>query len=157
MRFFHITVVSAFGAGFARFAPGTWGTLVGTIILYGLWSFGALSSPWMLLLITAGVTGLSYWSITQLPDNWIHDDQRIVIDEVLGLWVTMLWVPINWKTLILSFILFRLYDIFKPLGIRRFDNLKSDFAVIVDDLVAGVYANITLQILIVALSAYEVW
>jgi len=157
MKAFHIAVVSALGAGFAKFAPGTWGTLVGSIILWMLWIGGILSTPLVLLALTIGVTVLGYWSITQLPDTWIHDDQRIVIDEVLGLWVTMLWVPINWKTILLSFILFRLFDIFKPLGIRSFDDMKSDFTVIVDDIVAGVYANITLQILIVALSAYELW
>ncbi len=157
MKFYHTTIVTAFGAGYAKFAPGTWGTLVGSIILWILWTCGLLTAPWVLLAITLGVTALGHWSVTQLPDTWIHDDQRIVIDEVLGLWVTMLWVPISWKTLLLSFILFRLFDIFKPLGIRSFDNMKSDFAVIVDDLVAGVYANITLQILIVALSAYELW
>ncbi len=157
MKFFHITVVSAFGAGFAKIAPGTWGTLVGSLLLYLLWSFGGLSSPWLLLVLTIMVTGLGYWSITKLPDTWIHDDQRIVIDEVLGLWVSMLWIPISWKTILLSFVLFRVYDIFKPLGIRSFDNMKSDIAVIVDDLIAGVYANITLRILIVALSAYELW
>jgi len=108
MKAFHIAVVSALGAGFAKFAPGTWGTLVGSIILWMLWIGGILSTPLVLLALTIGVTVLGYWSITQLPDTWIHDDQRIVIDEVLGLWVTMLWVPINWKTILLSFILFRL-------------------------------------------------
>jgi len=157
MKNLHIAIVSAFGAGFARFAPGTWGTLVGSIILYLLWTAGALTSPWTLVVMTIGVSLLGYYSIKQLPDSWIHDDQRIVIDEVVGLWATMIWIPINIKTLVLSFILFRLYDIFKPLGIRKFDDMTSDLGVIVDDLIAGVYANLTLRLVIVALSSYELW
>jgi len=157
MKMLHISIVSAIGAGFAKFAPGTWGTLVGSIIVYIVWQLGGLTSPWTLVFMTLGVSIIGYYSITKLPNSWVHDDQRIVIDEVVGLWATLIWIPINWKTLILSFVLFRLYDIFKPLGIRKFDNMDSDIGVIVDDLLAGVYANLTLRLVIVALSAYELW
>lgn len=157
MRLFHLLIASALGSGYAKFAPGTWGTLVGSIILGALWHLGALSHHLILLFLTVAMSIIGYWSITQLPKDWVQDDQRIVIDEVLGLWVAMLWIPISWKSLIASFILFRLFDIFKPLGIRKFDNIKSDAAVIVDDLVAGVYANLTLRLVIVVLSAYGIW
>jgi len=140
-----------------RFAPGTWGTLVGSLIMTVLWQLGWLSSPWILVLLTLIFTLIGYYSITQLSDDWEHDDQRIVIDEVVGVWMTMLFIPITWEAIILSFILFRLYDIFKPLGIRYFDRLHSDWGVMVDDLVAGVYANLTLRLVIVALSSYGYW
>ena len=139
------------------FAPGTWGTLVGNLVIIALWQMGLLTSLWTIPLLTIAWSLIGYWSITQLPEDWQHDDQRIVIDEVVGVWLTLAFVPISWQTIVLSFILFRVFDIWKPLGIRRFDNLKSDFSVIVDDLVAGVYANITLRIVLLLLTTYGIW
>lgn len=152
-----ITIASAFGAGFAPFAPGTWGTLVGSIILALMWQGGLTDTGWPLLIFTFLVSLLGYWSINHLPKSWKHDDQRIVVDEVVGLFTTMIFIPITWKTIVLSFILFRVFDIWKPLGIRKFDNLHSNASVIVDDLVAGVYANFTLRGLILLLTAYGYW
>ncbi len=139
------------------FAPGTWGTLVGNLIIVALWQMQLLSSIWIIPILTILFSLIGYWSITQLPKDWEHDDQRIVIDEVVGVWATLIFIPISWKTIILSFILFRIFDIWKPLGIRRFDNLKSDISVIVDDLLAGVYANIALRGLLLLLTSYGIW
>ncbi len=139
------------------FAPGTWGTLVGNLIIIALWQMGLLESIWIIPLLTIAWSLIGYWSITELPDGWEHDDQRIVIDEVVGVWLTLAFIPISWTTIILSFILFRVFDIWKPLGIRKFDDLKSDFSVIVDDLIAGVYANITLRLLLLFLATYGIW
>ena len=138
-------------------APGTWGTLVGNLIIVALWQMQLLSSIWIIPILTILFSLIGYWSITQLPNDWEHDDQRIVIDEVVGVWATLIFIPISWKTIILSFILFRIFDIWKPLGIRRFDNLKSDISVIVDDLLAGVYANIALRGLLLLLTSYGIW
>ena len=107
--------------------------------------------------ITAGSCLIGYYSITNLPADWVHDDQRIVIDEVLGLFVAMLFIPLSWQNLFFSFILFRIFDIWKPLGIRNLDNFHSDFSVIVDDLLAGVYANLALRGLMLLLSSYDLW
>ncbi len=144
-------ISSGFGSGFIPLAPGTWGTAVASLITTFLWLLEAeylyFSSYALCLFFT--LTG--YWAIIVLKDEWVHDDQRIVVDEMIGLWITLFFIPINGLTIILSFILFRLFDIFKPLGIRYFDNINTHWAVIVDDMVAGVYANITLQLLLLAL------
>lgn len=153
----HTLIASGLGSGYAPFAPGTWGTLVGTFVLYGLAYCDWFNTGWMLLTITAIVSLIGYYSITQLPEGWVHDDGRIVIDEVLGLFTSMLFIPLTVKTLVLSFILFRVFDIWKPLGIRSFDKLKSNSSVIVDDLLAGVYANLTLRLVILLLSTYDLW
>lgn len=157
MTKFHIFIASGLGSGFARFAPGTWGTLVGSVLVYLMWQGGILFNDWILTAVTVGTTLLGYWSVTQLPESWIHDDQRIVIDEVVGLFATMMFIPLSLKSIILGFILFRVFDIWKPLGIRKFDNLKSDSSVIVDDLLAGVYANIALRGLLLILIRYDIY
>lgn len=137
-------------------APGTWGTLVGSLIIIMLSQMGLLESHWVIPILIVSFSFIGYWCISQLPVSWQHDDQRIVIDEVVGLWMTLAFIPINWMTIISSFILFRIFDIWKPLGIRRFDNLKSDISVIVDDIIAGVYANLTLRGLLLLLT-YDIW
>ena len=148
---FAVFFASGFYSGFAPFAPGTFGSIVGSIMVYVLLTFHMIKSPWTLLGLSLMCFAIGFWSIKRLPASWEHDDQRIVIDEVLGIFISLCFVPINLQTILLSLVLFRLYDIFKPLGIRKFDNLSSDMSVLLDDALAGVYANISLQILILIL------
>jgi phosphatidylglycerophosphatase A len=153
MKWLATFISSAGGAGYVPFAPGTWGTLVGCIILYVLsYFFVGFNSGWQLVGLTIVLSVFSHQLIAFLPDTWVHDDGRIVIDEVLGLWVTLFFLPVTPTTLVLGFIFFRIFDIWKPLGIRYFDQLKSNWGVIVDDIVAGVYANIALRGVILILS-----
>jgi len=76
-----------------------------------------------------------------------RDPQVVTIDEVAGYLVTMLIFPNNWKWLLAGFVLFRVFDIIKPWPASYFDNVsRRGFAVVMDDIVAGIYANICLQI-----------
>ena len=74
---------------------------------------------------------------------------KIVIDEVFGMTISLLFLPINFITIVIAFVLFRFFDILKPLGIRKAEKLKNGWGVMVDDLVAGIYSNIIIQILII--------
>ncbi len=152
MKKLAIVISSGFGTGFIKPAPGTWGTTMAFLISIGLW-LSPLSDIVNMPIILSGVFYvLGLWSINVLSDDWEEDDQRIVVDEMIGFWITVIFIPISWTSLILAFILFRLYDIFKPLGIRKFDNIKTNWAVLVDDVAAGVYANVTLRIILILLS-----
>lgn len=75
------------------------------------------------------------------------DDQRIVIDEVAGVWVALAFLPKTILFLSLGFILFRIFDIKKPFFIKKLQKLKGGFGITVDDIVAGICANVILQIL----------
>lgn len=79
---------------------------------------------------------------------WGKDSSKVVIDEVLGMMVAVLLLPKTVSVVIGSFILFRLFDIFKPLGIRLAEGLKKGWGVMVDDLWAGIYANIGMQLVL---------
>lgn len=152
MKKLAIVISSGFGTGFIKPAPGTWGTAMAFLITIGLW-LSPLSDIVNMPIILSGVfCVLGLWSVNVLSDDWEDDDQRIVVDEMIGFWITMIFIPMSWTSLILAFILFRLYDIFKPLGIRKFDNIKANWAVLVDDVAAGVYANVTLRIILILLS-----
>jgi phosphatidylglycerophosphatase A len=76
------------------------------------------------------------------------DDGRIVIDEVVGFLVTMLFVPHTWKAVALGFVLFRIFDVLKPPPARKLQDLRGGVGVVIDDLVAGVYACVCLHVLL---------
>jgi phosphatidylglycerophosphatase A len=80
---------------------------------------------------------------------WGEDASKIVIDEVLGMFLTLCFVPFSWTNLLLGFVLFRFYDIVKPFGIRKLEQYPHGWGVMLDDAAAGVAANGTLQVLLV--------
>ena len=146
MKKIAILIASGFGSGFAPIASGTWGALMGLLILWAV-QFGLGSDVWIWpLFLTILFTIVGYWSIGVLPSTWSEDDSRITVDEIIGMLITMIGIPLELKCLILGFILFRIFDIVKPLGIRAFDKKKTNWAVIVDVIIAGVYANLLLRI-----------
>lgn len=91
---------------------------------------------------------LSLLTINQLEKIWGKDNRRITADEVLGILVTFFFLPIKLKTLILGFLLFRFYDIFKLPFIRKVEKITGALGVILDDLLAGFLANITLRVIL---------
>jgi phosphatidylglycerophosphatase A len=74
------------------------------------------------------------------------DDPRIIIDETVGYWTAMLFLPRSWPAIVAAFLLFRIFDVWKPLGIRRLGHLPGGWGVLLDDIGAGVAANLLLQI-----------
>ncbi len=78
----------------------------------------------------------------------VKDPQFVVIDEVAGQWITLLFVPVAWKTLLAGFILFRGFDIVKPPPVRQLERLPEGTGIVVDDVAAGIYALGVLQLLI---------
>ncbi len=147
-------IASFWGVGYFPIAPGTAGALVGAILFYLIyWAFHHFQihqviSIASLVLLTVVVTLLANISINKLDKEWEHDASQIVIDEVVGVWITLLFVPFNWIYFLIGFVLFRFFDIAKPLGIKKVDKLNSNWSVILDDILAGIYANLCLQIII---------
>ncbi len=150
----HRIISTGLGAGYSPIAPGTAGSIVGAILFYGFnMAFNSynLSTWWILfgnilLIVILYIAGLL--AIQKTHKEWNHDDNRIVIDEIIGIGITILATPLSWQIYVAAFVLFRVFDIWKPLFIRKLDNIKSDNGVLLDDVLAGIYANIVLQILI---------
>lgn len=143
---------TGFGSGYSPIAPGTAGSIVGCVMFYVLNllfptyfpGFGKDSIYFITLIALFLIIGVK--ASCFLEKEWGEDPQKIVIDEIVGVWVALLFVPYSHVNLLLAFILFRLFDIFKPLGIRKFEKMNKGWGVMMDDVVAGVYANICLQI-----------
>ncbi|MFK7776221.1 MAG: phosphatidylglycerophosphatase A [Saprospiraceae bacterium] len=150
MKSLHKLNATVLGAGYSPFAPGTMGALVGILILFLIkWQQPELQFfTWGLLLATIIFTLLGVWSTNELESEWGKDPSKVVVDELIGVWIAVLWIPIETQWLVLGFILFRFFDIAKPLGIRRLESIKGGWGVMLDDVGAGIYANIVLQAIV---------
>lgn len=134
-----------FGSGLSSFAPGTAGTLM-AVLLYiplatlSLWSY-------ITVLVIGSLMGV-YLCETTSKALGGHDNPAIVWDEFLGYWLTMLLAPSGWVWIVVGFVLFRLFDIWKPWPINIVDkNMQGGFGIMLDDLLAGVYALLLLQLI----------
>lgn len=127
-----------FGSGLAPKAPGTFGTLA-AVPLFLL--VAPLSSPlYLLLLLLMSVAGI-YICGKAAEDAGVPDHGAIVWDEFVGFLITMFLIPITWQSLLVGFLLFRLFDIFKPWPISYLDkNCHGGLGIMLDDIVAGIAA-----------------
>jgi phosphatidylglycerophosphatase A len=142
-RFFFLLLGSGFGSGYFSLAPGTAGTVVGICFF---WCFSKFSPPLYLITLLSFIF-LSVWIADGAEKIFQQKDSRtIVIDEIAGFLVTMLWIPFTVITVGIGFLLFRLLDILKPYPACWIDrNLSGGWGIVLDDVAAGIYANLILQ------------
>jgi phosphatidylglycerophosphatase A len=133
-----------FGSGLAPVAPGTFGTLAGVPIC-----LLCLPLPWLgRLLVVLVLTALSVYVSSRAEEIYQKkDDQRIVIDEIIGFQVTMLPVTITVLHLCAGFVLFRVFDILKPFPLNNLQKLPGGWGVVMDDVGAGIYAGVAMLLL----------
>jgi len=137
-------LATGFYSGPSPFAPGTAGTLVGVFIC-----LLCLPMPWILrLLFVLALLALSFYVAGEAENIYQKkDDQRIVVDEIIGLQITMLPVAINGLNLCAGFVLFRIFDILKPFPLKNLQELPGGWGVVADDVGAGIYAGAVLWLL----------
>ena len=144
-------IASAGFVGYIPFAQGTFGSLCGLVLFLLLPGHLFAGNLTAVALCLAGVCVTFYflgvWSAGVCESVWGHDPGRVVIDEVVGMLVTLFFVPLTAITVLPGFLLFMAFDIFKPQPVRWTDkNLPGGWGVMTDDVIAGVCANICLQI-----------
>jgi phosphatidylglycerophosphatase A len=145
MRRLVILLATWWGVGFTPLASGTAGTLA-AIPLFLLLSLFPLS---IYLPCVLGLGLLACWAAGKAEVIFgEQDSRRIVIDEVVGFCVTMIALPPTWPYLLVGFLLFRTFDIIKPPPIRFVERkVKGGYGVVLDDVLAGIYAHIALRLL----------
>lgn len=143
-RFFIVVFFSFFGAGFFPFAQGTFTSLIICFIYF----FVPLEIPIELVLLFVLIS-VSFIFVPKVNQIWNQKDPSyVVIDEVIGMMITFLFLPKTILTLILGFVLFRFFDVLKIPPVNFFDKMQSPYGIILDDIIAGIMANILLRILI---------
>jgi len=137
-------VFSVAGMGYIRYGPGTVGTLAAAL------GWGMLRPSLVCQLSTmVFVFLLGLWSIPfAIELSAKKDPQCVVIDEVLGYCVAMAGIPGSWINILSAFVLFRVFDIFKPPPCRRLETISGPWGVLMDDVMAGIYTNISMQLLV---------
>lgn len=139
-------IAFGFGSGLSPKAPGTVGTLVAIPIYLLMQSY----DPWIYaaILIVLSLVGIYIAGESARKLN-THDHGGIVIDEICGYLLTMFMAPAGWVWIIVGFILFRIFDIFKPWPINLADQkVTGGFGIVLDDLIAGVYALLSLNVIV---------
>ncbi|MGD8435072.1 MAG: phosphatidylglycerophosphatase A [Syntrophobacterales bacterium] len=141
-----VFLATGFFTGFLPTMPGTWGTFAGIpliIITHRLTSIMQAVVTIVFVTFAAYIAGRAEILFED------RDARPIVIDEMAGFLITLLWLPLNFVTLCLGFILFRLFDIVKPppIGILE-KRLRGGWGIVLDDVLAGVFANVTLRLLL---------
>jgi len=143
-------IATFFGAGRLKPGPGTWAS-VATVALWAAACFfiPPASRAWVAILATIAVTLLGIPAATRVARaTGIKDPQFVVIDEVAGQLLTLIAVPLSWKTFLAGLILFRVFDILKPFPIRRLEQLPEGTGIMMDDLGAGVLALAIVHLLL---------
>jgi len=135
-------VATGLGAGYAPWIPGTFGSLVGVALAWTLALGGAPAT-------VAGfcaVTAAGVWAAGHAERILAkHDPGAVVVDEIAGQILTLAFLPLTPRVLVLGFVLFRILDVWKPFPARRLESLPGGSGIMADDLMVGLYANVLLQ------------
>jgi len=148
--FWATLVATFFGIGRLRPGPGTWASLA-TVVLW--WLLTRWIAPgWQTVaavLLASAVTLIGIPAATLVARAAaLKDPQFVVIDEVAGQLITLIGIPVSWKSLLLGFILFRGFDIVKPPPVRQLEQLPEGLGIVIDDVAAGLYALLIMQALL---------
>lgn len=136
-------VISHLGVGLLPGPKGTWGAALGVLLFYLAEALWPGRGGWVLMIVSAVV---GTYAASKAEKVWGKDAGRIIVDEVAGQALTLLFVPLSPFTMVLGFFLFRFFDIVKSPPMSWAERIKGGTGVMLDDLLAGVYAGVFLWI-----------
>ncbi len=132
--------------GHVPVAPGTAGSLVGVAVFYALRTFGGTMAEGAAIVI---IFLVGVWASGVAERHWQRTDPGpVVIDEVVGTLITLLWLPLTGPGVVVGFLVFRVLDVVKPWPAARFESLHGGLGVMADDAMAGVYGHLVMRVLI---------
>jgi phosphatidylglycerophosphatase A len=139
-------------AGYAPIAPGTVGSAVGLLVYVLVWW---TQSPLVEVGLIVGLFAAGAWAGT-IAERYFGgiDPGPVVIDEVVGMLITLAFIPVTVTGAIVGFLLFRVFDVIKPFPAGRLEALHGGFGVMADDAMAAIYANLSLRLIIVILPGW---
>lgn len=147
-----VFIATAAYCGYFPIAPGTVGSAAGLVVYTLVWW---THSPVVEIGLIIGLFAAGVWAGTAAERYFGGvDPGPIVIDEVVGMLITLAFIPVGWSGALAGFVLFRIFDVIKPYPSGRFERLHGGFGVMADDAMAAVYANLSLRLLIWLLPAW---
>jgi phosphatidylglycerophosphatase A len=139
-------ITTCFGIGYIRKGGGTYASIACLLVWYFAQAGGSSFPGQVIATIVLLVLGIYTGNVVE--KEWGKDSYRVVIDEAAGMCITLLFIPLEWKYLLTGLVLFRVMDIFKPLYIRRLEDLPGGWGVMFDDVLAAIYAHLLLRFII---------
>ncbi|WP_374166716.1 phosphatidylglycerophosphatase A [Arcticibacter sp. MXS-1] len=139
-------ISTGLGIGYIRKGGGSVAAAFAALLIILCQTGGNTFSITTSVIITIALIGAGTLSSYKVEPFWGKDNYRVVIDEIAGMWISVLFLPVKVPYVIAGFILFRFFDIVKPLFIRRMERLPGGVGVMMDDVLAAIYTNILLQI-----------
>jgi phosphatidylglycerophosphatase A len=131
------------GSGYSPVAPGTAGSALGLALFWPLsWLSGPIQVALTVLLFVVGTLAATHVAARVGR----KDPGIVVVDEVVGQWISLLFLPLTPATAVVGFLLFRLMDVWKPWPARDFERLPGGLGIMTDDVMAGIYANLVLRV-----------
>lgn len=144
-----LALATALGTGYSPFAPGTVGSAVGLVLWWFLPHTAGVQAAAIVIVFALGT-----WSGSVAERHFQRTDPgQVVLDEVLGMLITLLMNPVGWSGAFVGFLLFRVADIIKPYPANRLEALHGGFGIMADDAMAAVYSNLALRGVIVLAAA----
>jgi phosphatidylglycerophosphatase A len=142
LRRIGVFVATCAYVGYAPVAPGTFGSAIGLAVFAAVRQQGSTTVEAVAIVVVAAV---GMWSATEAEHHFGRiDPGPVVIDEVIGMLVTLAFVPVNITGATVAFLVFRLLDVVKPWPARRLEHLPGGFGIVLDDIMAGVYGNLVM-------------
>jgi len=135
---------SGFYAGYLPKAPGTWGSFFALIIYF----IPGFENPSLMIFMISLFILIGVPIADKFEAVYGKDPKECTIDEVVGMWITLLFLPKKIWWIILAFLIWRVMDIIKPFPVRNLEKIKGGWGVILDDILAGIYSFITIQLVI---------
>jgi phosphatidylglycerophosphatase A len=138
-------VATGFGSGYSPFAPGTAGSAVGLLLF---WPLSRLPLA-LQIAATVAVLVIGVAAATRVARRvGLEDPGLVVVDEVVGQWITLVSLPLTPLTAAAGFFLFRVMDVVKPWPARQLEHLRAGYGIMADDVMAGIYAQLALRVLL---------
>lgn len=149
-------IATSLGVGFLPVMPGTWGAILGIVLWLPLYLWASVPAAVIITAIAAvALAAAGTWASGVSEKYWGKDPVIACVDETVGQWISLLPVlpGCPWWEILLSLALFRFFDIFKPLGIRKMERLPRGWGMMGDDILAAVYS----AAIILAINYFFIW
>lgn len=152
MTRFAVAIATVGHIGYLPVAPGTAGSVAGLALFFLL---RAAEQPWLEPVAVIALFAVGAWA-GNIAERYFGgvDPQPVVIDEVLGMLVTLMFVPVGWVGAVVGFVVFRVLDVVKPWPARRLEGLHGGAGVMADDAMAGIYGNAVMWLLVLTLPGW---
>ena len=148
-----LAVATVFGLGYAPIAPGTFGSAAGLLLWWLLPASATVQAAAIVVIFVAGS-----WGGNVAERHFGRTDPgQVVIDEVMGMLITLFLNPVGWTGALVAFLLFRVFDVIKPYPAIRLEQLHGGIGVMADDAMAAVYANLALRAALYVLGNRVIW